>query len=115
MSVALIVPALSPALGGLLVDMLSWRWALLASLPLALLTLLLAAAWLPRGDVAARSGALDGSGLMLVALGMSALLLALGWLGEGGHEPRGVVAFWHWRRWPWRPMRAEPPARPSRC
>lgn len=92
MSVALIVPALSPALGGLLVDMLSWRWALLASLPLALLTLLLAAAWLPREDVAARSGGLDGSGLMLVALGMSALLLALGWLGESGHGPRGVLA-----------------------
>ncbi|WP_374421471.1 MFS transporter [Chromobacterium sp.] len=92
MGVALIVPALSPALGGVLVDALSWRWVLLASLPLALLTLLLAAAWLPREDTAARPGALDGSGLILVALGMSALLLALGWLGERGHWPRGLAA-----------------------
>ena len=86
------MPALSPALGGVLVDALSWRWVLLASLPLALLTLLLAAAWLPREDAAARPGALDGSGLILVALGMSALLLALGWLGERGHWPRGLAA-----------------------
>ena len=34
MSVALLVPALSPALGGWLVDSLSWRWIFYANLPL---------------------------------------------------------------------------------
>lgn len=46
MSVALLVPALSPALGGLIVDSVSWRWIFYANLPLALLTLLLALLWI---------------------------------------------------------------------
>ena len=46
MSVALLVPALSPALGGLIVDSVSWRWVFYANLPLALLTLLLALLWI---------------------------------------------------------------------
>ncbi len=46
MSVALLVPALSPALGGLIVDSLSWRWIFYANLPLALITLLLAQLWI---------------------------------------------------------------------
>lgn len=54
MSVALLVPALSPALGGLLVDTVSWRWIFYANLPLALLTLLLALLWI-KPDVPATS------------------------------------------------------------
>lgn len=46
MSVALLVPALSPALGGVIVDNVSWRWIFYANLPLALLTLLLALLWI---------------------------------------------------------------------
>lgn len=46
MSVALLVPALSPALGGLIVDSLSWRWIFYANLPLALITLLLTLLWI---------------------------------------------------------------------
>ncbi|WP_095183879.1 MFS transporter [Pseudomonas sp. Irchel 3H9] len=46
MSVALLVPALSPALGGLIVDSLSWRWIFYANLPLASITLLLAQLWI---------------------------------------------------------------------
>jgi len=46
MSVALLVPALSPALGGLIVDNVSWRWIFYANLPLALITMLLARLWI---------------------------------------------------------------------
>lgn len=46
MSVALLVPALSPALGGLIVDNVSWRWIFYANLPLALITLMLAWLWI---------------------------------------------------------------------
>ncbi|WP_426136211.1 MFS transporter [Pseudomonas sp. PWP3-1b2] len=46
MSVALLVPALSPALGGIIVDNVSWRWIFYANLPLALFTMLLTMLWI---------------------------------------------------------------------
>ncbi|ROL64906.1 MFS transporter [Pseudomonas vranovensis] len=47
MMVALLVPALSPALGGVVVDQGSWRWIFFAMLPLTLITVVLVLAWLP--------------------------------------------------------------------
>ena len=46
MLVGLMAPALSPALGGMIVDSLSWRWIFYLNVPLAALVLLLAACWL---------------------------------------------------------------------
>jgi len=46
MLVGLLAPALSPALGGLIVDQLSWRAIFYLNLPLAALALLLAVCWL---------------------------------------------------------------------
>lgn len=46
MMVGLLAPACSPALGGVLVQSLSWRWVFFVSLPLAFITLGLAALWL---------------------------------------------------------------------
>lgn len=43
MLVGLLAPACSPAIGGLLVQAFSWRWVFFASLPVALLTFMLAA------------------------------------------------------------------------
>ncbi|WP_426180224.1 MFS transporter [Pseudomonas sp. TWRC1-2] len=59
MSVALLVPALSPALGGLIVDSLSWRWIFYVNLPLALITLLLALLWIKPDAPATVRPALD--------------------------------------------------------
>ncbi|QHF29065.1 MFS transporter [Pseudomonas sp. R32] len=47
MMVALLVPAVSPALGGVVVDQGSWRWIFLAMLPLTLIAGVLVLAWLP--------------------------------------------------------------------
>lgn len=58
MLVGLLAPACSPALGGLLVQSLSWRWVFFASLPMALLTLGLAALWLKDEKSIARAGGL---------------------------------------------------------
>ncbi|EKA1972510.1 MFS transporter [Salmonella enterica] len=46
MMVALLAPACSPAIGGLLVEMYGWRWIFFATLPVAVITLLLAYRWL---------------------------------------------------------------------
>ncbi|HEP8659274.1 TPA: MFS transporter, partial [Pseudomonas aeruginosa] len=63
MLVALIVPAVAPALGGWLVDSLSWRGIFFASVAPALLVLALAMRWLPRHKHAAQR--LDLRGLLL--------------------------------------------------
>ena len=46
MLVGLLAPALSPAIGGVIVDGLSWRWIFYLNAPLAALALLLAVRWL---------------------------------------------------------------------
>ncbi|WP_256258882.1 MFS transporter, partial [Burkholderia ubonensis] len=54
MTVALLVPALSPALGGIVVDRVSWRAIFAGMLPLAVATCGLAFAWLPPDGPRAR-------------------------------------------------------------
>jgi MFS family permease len=56
MLVGLLAPACSPAIGGLLVQSLSWRWVFFASLPIALLTFGLAALWIKDERRVARPG-----------------------------------------------------------
>ena len=46
MLVALLAPACSPAIGGVLVQMLSWRWIFFATLPVAVVAFMLASLWL---------------------------------------------------------------------
>ncbi|HHK9523040.1 TPA: MFS transporter [Enterobacter hormaechei] len=46
MLVALLAPACSPAVGGMLVQAFSWRWIFFATLPVAIVTFALACTWL---------------------------------------------------------------------
>lgn len=64
MLVGLLAPALSPALGGWLVDRLDWRWVFFANLPLAALALALAALWLRAEAPTAARKPLDATGLL---------------------------------------------------
>ncbi|MNK59692.1 putative transport protein HsrA [compost metagenome] len=89
MAVALLVPALSPTLGGWLVGLGSWRWVLLASVPLAALTLLLAAAWV-RPEAPLALPRLDRRGLLLGSLGLSLLLVALSQIAEAQQRMQGI-------------------------
>ena len=86
--VALLVPALAPALGGLLVQWLSWRGVLWASLPLALMAIGLVLAWMP-ADVRRTAPRLQAHALSTAMTALGALLLALTWLGEPGHRLAG--------------------------
>lgn len=88
--VALLVPALAPALGGLLVQWLSWRGVLWASLPLAVIAIGLVLAWMP-ADGARSAPRLQAYALSTAMIALAALLLALTWLGEPGHRRAGAM------------------------
>ncbi|PTA70056.1 MULTISPECIES: MFS transporter [unclassified Stenotrophomonas] len=88
--VALLVPALAPALGGLLVQWLSWRGVLWASLPLAVMAIGLVLTWMPP-DGERSAPRLQAYALSTAMLALGALLLALTWLGERDHRAAGAV------------------------
>lgn len=92
MMVALLVPALSPALGGVIVDRASWRAIFFGMVPLAAATCVLAFAWLPPDAAGERPPALDARGLALSAVALVALLLGLTFAGQLG------AAAWRSRR-----------------
>ncbi|UMR28544.1 MFS transporter [Massilia sp. MB5] len=92
MMTALLVPALSPAAGGLLVDYVSWRAIFLSMIPLALLTAAFAWCWLP-ADASAQDGSrLDAGGLGLSVAALACLLLAMSMLGQPEQGAGAVLA-----------------------
>lgn len=82
MAVALLAPALSPTLGGAIVDHSSWRWVFFASLPLSLLTAVLAWCWIGNQDQPP-SARPDVRGLLLVSAALAGLLLGMSLYGSG--------------------------------
>lgn len=91
MLIALLAPALSPAMGGFLVDSLSWRWVFLASLPLAVFTLILAWLWLKTDPQEQSRERLDLLGLMSGCTALTLILLGLTYLAEPNHLYSGGV------------------------
>jgi len=91
MLVALLVPALSPALGGAIVDVLSWRWIFLANLPLAALAIALACRWLEPDPPAGARPPLDVGGLLLGGGGLTVLLVALSLVAGQEHRSAGLA------------------------
>ncbi|QKG24092.1 MDR family MFS transporter [Actinomadura verrucosospora] len=87
-------PVLGPLLGGLIVDRLDWRWMFLVNVPLGLVTLVLAARFVPAfagaGGAARR---LDVRGLALLSPGLAALVYGFSEAGgAGGFGAPRVVA-----------------------
>ncbi|BET97929.1 MFS transporter [Xenorhabdus taiwanensis] len=93
MLVALLAPALSPALGGVLVQTLNWRWVFFASLPLTLLALILAFIWLQDGVTSEKNKALDFSGLVIGCAGLFLILLGMTKMSEVGSLAKGTILF----------------------
>ncbi|MBS0922972.1 MFS transporter [Providencia sp. JGM181] len=75
MAVALIAPAFSPAIGGMIIDSLSWRWVFFANLPFSLLAALLAWCWVKSSEKQIREKP-DIIGLLLVSFSLLSLLMS---------------------------------------
>lgn len=73
----LLAPALGPVLGGLLLDVVSWRWLFLVNLPVGAIALLLALRLLPSPEPPHPAQRLDLRGLALLSPGMALLVLGL--------------------------------------
>jgi MFS family permease len=85
MGVGLLAPALSPTLGGLVVDAWGWRWIFFINIPIAALTLLLAITWLKDEKNQESPPKLDLSGLVLGSLALALLLIGLSGLSLPGY------------------------------
>lgn len=75
--VALMVPALSPAAGGLIVQALSWHWIFYLNMPMALLAFGLGLLWLKPDQPTRERPTLDALGLLLAVSALSLLLIAV--------------------------------------
>lgn len=84
MMVALIAPALSPMLGGWIVDLSSWRWIFYSHIPFALLLFILIYAWL-KPEYLTQQQRPDYLGMSCIALALVALLMSLTLMGELSH------------------------------
>ncbi len=78
-SVALIA---GPLLGGLLVEVASWRWIFLLNLPLAVVVVALAASGGSEEERTSRRSTLDVVGALLAAVGLTGLTFALVEVGD---------------------------------
>jgi EmrB/QacA subfamily drug resistance transporter len=72
---------IGPVVGGLITDLLGWRWVFFVNVPVAIAALVVLQRHLPRGE--RRPGApVDVVGAGLLTIGMLALMLALSWSGD---------------------------------
>ncbi|ARU95938.1 MFS transporter [Tatumella citrea] len=93
MMVALLAPAVSPALGGLLVSQAGWHAVLVASLPVSLLTLGFAFCWLQQDERQSNQQlpAPDITAIVTSGGGLICLLLSLTLLSDADHLLSGLL------------------------
>ncbi|MDR3510573.1 MAG: DHA2 family efflux MFS transporter permease subunit [Caulobacteraceae bacterium] len=78
----LLAPLLGPVVAGAILQFASWRWLFLINLPVGVLALALAAAFLPSGREETRSRGLDLLGLALLSPGLVLFLYGSDHLGK---------------------------------
>lgn len=87
-----VAPASGPVLGGYLVEYQSWRWIFLINIPVGIVGLLVAAAFL-REEKQENPGRLDVLGFILSASGLAAVMYALAEAGSRGLDDGRVALF----------------------
>ena len=91
MLVALMAPALSPVIGGVIVENVGWRWVFLASIPLASIALIFAACWLESDVKILSTEQLDVTGLVTACLALGLILFGLTQMGKQGQLTESVI------------------------
>ncbi|ENV93691.1 hypothetical protein F937_03091 [Acinetobacter calcoaceticus ANC 3680] len=92
MAIALIAPAFSPALGGVIIDSLSWRWVFFSNLPFSLLAAALAWLWVKKTENVS-SEKPDIKGLVIFNISLLCLLLSFSFYGDYHNLTLAVSSF----------------------
>ncbi|NUA25514.1 MFS transporter [Cupriavidus basilensis] len=90
MACALLAPALSPLMGGYVVDSLGWHWVFWLNIPLALVALVLAVLWLRPGETT-QGHRPDVAGIGLASLALALLLIGLSRFEHTGQTRVGTA------------------------
>jgi EmrB/QacA subfamily drug resistance transporter len=81
---------IGPVVGGLITDLLGWRWVFFVNVPVAIAALVVLHRFLPRGE--RRPGVpVDLVGAGLLAFGMLATMLAFSWWGDPRWGPAAAA------------------------
>jgi DHA2 family multidrug resistance protein len=70
-------PTVGPTLGGWITDSYSWRWIFYVNLPIGVLAILMAMAFIPESKEVRKVGAVDWTGIALLVLGVGSLQIVL--------------------------------------
>jgi len=92
MAIALIAPAFSPAIGGVIIDSLNWRWVFLSNLPFSLLASALAWLWIKKTQNVS-SEKPDIKGLVIFNISLLSLLLSFSFYSDYHNAPFAITSF----------------------
>lgn len=92
MAIALIAPAFSPAIGGVIIDSLNWRWVFLSNLPFSLLAAALAWFWIKKTENVS-SKKPDIKGLVIFNISLLSLLLSFSFYSDYHNASFALTSF----------------------
>ena len=92
MAIALIAPAFSPAIGGVIIDSLNWRWVFLSNLPFSLLAAALAWLWVKKTKNVS-SEKPDIKGLVIFNISLLSLLLSFSFYSDYHNASFAIMSF----------------------
>lgn len=92
MAIALIAPAFSPAIGGVIIDSLNWRWVFFSNLPFSLLASFLAWLWIKETENVP-SVKPDIWGLLIFNTSLLCLLLSFSFYGDYHNVTLAISSF----------------------